>query len=52
MAYIDGFAIPVPIAHKQQFIGHATNTDSMFRELGATRRQADDLRRVCAGRGA
>ena len=37
MAYIDGFVIPVPAAHRQQFIEHATKTDSMFKELGATR---------------
>ena len=37
MAYIDGFVIAVPTANKQKFIEHATEADSMFIELGATR---------------
>lgn len=37
MAYIDGFVIAVPTAHKQKFIDHAKLGDSVFMELGATR---------------
>ena len=37
MPYIDGFVIAVPTANKQQFIDHATFTDTLFKELGATR---------------
>jgi uncharacterized protein YbaA (DUF1428 family) len=37
MAYIDGFVIAVPTASKQAFIDHATTSDSMFIEMGATR---------------
>ena len=37
MAYIDGFVIAVPTANKQKFIEHATDADSMFIEMGATR---------------
>jgi uncharacterized protein YbaA (DUF1428 family) len=37
MAYIDGFVIAVPTANKQKFIKHATDADSMFLEMGATR---------------
>ncbi len=37
MAYIDGFVIPVPTENRQQFIEHATNTDRLFKEFGATR---------------
>ena len=37
MAYIDGFVIAVPTANKQKFIDHATDADSMFIEMGATR---------------
>ena len=37
MAHIDGFVIPVPTANRQQFIDHATSTDRLFKELGATR---------------
>jgi len=37
MAYIDGFVIPVPRAHKQKFIDHAKMGDSVFMDLGATR---------------
>ncbi|HEY6131550.1 MAG TPA: DUF1428 domain-containing protein [Halioglobus sp.] len=37
MAYIDGFVIAVPTANKQKFIDHASDADSMFLEMGATR---------------
>ena len=37
MAYIEGFVIPVPTANRQQFIDHATFTDTLFKELGAIR---------------
>ncbi len=37
MSYIDGFVIAVPTANKQQFIDHATFTDTLFKELGAVR---------------
>lgn len=37
MAYIDGFVIAVPTANKAEFIRHATYTDTLFKELGATR---------------
>jgi uncharacterized protein YbaA (DUF1428 family) len=37
MAYIDGFVIAVPKAHKQKFIDHANKSDSVFTDLGATR---------------
>lgn len=37
MAYIDGFVIAVPTANKQKFIEVATDADSMFIEMGATR---------------
>jgi len=37
MPSIDGFVIPVPTAHKQQFIDHAQQIDVLFIELGATR---------------
>lgn len=35
--YLDGFVIPVHTANKQQFIGHASKADAVFKELGATR---------------
>lgn len=37
MSYIDGFVIPVPAAHKEKFIAHASYTDTLFKELGAIR---------------
>lgn len=37
MAYIDGFVIAVPTAHRQQFIDHARHFDALFLELGALR---------------
>ena len=37
MAYVDGFVIAVPTARKQQFIDHAGEAASVFKELGATR---------------
>jgi uncharacterized protein YbaA (DUF1428 family) len=37
MSYIDGFVIAVPKANRQKFIDHASNADSMFIEMGATR---------------
>lgn len=37
MAYIDGFVIAVPKANRQKFIDHATTSDPMFTEMGATR---------------
>ena len=37
MAYIDGFVMAVPTANKQKFIDHATEADTLFAELGATR---------------
>ena len=37
MADIDGFVIAVPTASKTQFIRHAAYTDTLFKELGATR---------------
>jgi uncharacterized protein YbaA (DUF1428 family) len=37
MAYIDGFVIAVPTARKQDFINHALKSNSVFKELGATR---------------
>ncbi len=37
MAYIDGFVIAVPTANKAHFIRHAAYTDTLFKELGATR---------------
>lgn len=37
MAYVDGFVIPVPTAHRQKFITHARICDRIFMELGATR---------------
>ena len=37
MAYIDGFVIAVPTANKQKFIDHASESDAMFVEYGATR---------------
>lgn len=37
MAYIDSFLIPVPTAHRCQFIAHAQRTGEMLIELGAVR---------------
>lgn len=37
MAYIDGFVIAVPAAHKAKFIQHARDADAAFIECGATR---------------
>lgn len=37
MAYIDGFVIAVPAAHKAKFIQHARDADAAFIEYGATR---------------
>lgn len=37
MVYIDGFVIAVPTANKQKFIDHASASDAMFVEYGATR---------------
>jgi len=37
MAYVDGFVIAVPTANRQQFIDHATQSDSIFLEMGALR---------------
>ncbi len=37
MTYIDGFVIAVPTAHKDRFIAHARQADSLFMEQGATR---------------
>jgi len=37
VSYIDGFVIAVPTANKQKFIDHATQGDSVFIDLGATR---------------
>ena len=37
MSYIEGFVIAVPTANKQKFIDHASTSDSMFIEWGATR---------------
>ncbi len=37
MSYIEGFVIACPKANRQAFIDHATRTDSMFIEWGATR---------------
>ena len=37
MTYVDGFVIAVPTANKDKFIKHASDADSVFLELGATR---------------
>jgi uncharacterized protein YbaA (DUF1428 family) len=37
MSYIDGFVIAVPTPNKQEFINHAKQAGSVFKELGATR---------------
>ena len=37
MTYVDGFVIAVPTANKDAFIKHASEADSVFLELGATR---------------
>lgn len=37
MSYIDGFVIPVPTAHREQFTDHARRFDAVFLEHGATR---------------
>lgn len=37
MAYIDGFVIEVPKAHREKFTNHANIGDGMFMELGACR---------------
>lgn len=37
MAYLDGFVIAVPTAHKDKFIAHANLGDSAFKDFGATR---------------
>ncbi len=37
MPYVDGFVIAVPTARKQEFIDHASEANSVFKELGATR---------------
>jgi uncharacterized protein YbaA (DUF1428 family) len=37
MTYIEGFVIPVPTAHKDQFVAHARTIDAMFIEQGAIR---------------
>ena len=37
MAYIDGFVVACPKAHKEKFIAHANLGDSVFVEMGALR---------------
>ena len=37
MPYVDGFVIAVPTARKQEFIDHAREANSVFKEHGATR---------------
>jgi len=37
LAYIEGFVIAVPTAHKQKFVDHAREGDAVFLEHGATR---------------
>ena len=37
MSYVDGFVLAVPTANKQKFIAHATDSDNIFIEHGATR---------------
>ena len=37
MSYIDGFVIACPKGKRQEFIDHATRSDSMFMEFGALR---------------
>jgi uncharacterized protein YbaA (DUF1428 family) len=37
LTYIDGFIIAVPTSRKDEFIQHANDGDSVFREHGATR---------------
>jgi len=49
MSYIDGFVIAVPTANKQKFIEHARRGDSVFIDLGATRRQPVDRAELQVG---
>jgi uncharacterized protein YbaA (DUF1428 family) len=37
MTYVDGFVAAVPTANRQQFIDHATETNPVFLEFGASR---------------
>jgi uncharacterized protein YbaA (DUF1428 family) len=37
MTYVDGFVAAVPTANKQQFVDHATETNPVFLEFGASR---------------
>jgi uncharacterized protein YbaA (DUF1428 family) len=37
MPYVEGFVIACPKANRQAFVDHATHSDPMFIEMGATR---------------